>query len=283
MLCVSILARTVVASTNVTVAVVEQPPWIYVTELPGQPPFFSGIVVDLITTITLQANALCANTQDLACGLNVQYKQYPSWGEELPNGTWTGAIGDMFAGNVQVVPSLPFMQSWTDLGVLFSPPWSQSTLAFVTKQVIVERGIDFFLAPFEAKLWYLTFGSFAIVAVVIALMDRFRGQTYASLEARAAASALEKGHRDAGGHGDAHGDSHGDSGVPPPIPFRDAVFRSALALVGLAAVPPPSHAQRLAHLSAFVLFFFIIRTCVSIRRLRAITITGAAGCAFETN
>lgn len=249
-LAAALLLQPAAASTNLTVALVAQAPWTYVTTIPGQPPFYSGIIVDLLTAVTLQANALCANTQDLTCGINIQYQLYDAWGMQLPNGTWTDAIGDMLGGRVQVIPALPFMQMWSDLGVAFSSPWSQSTLAFVTKQVVVERGLAFFLAPFEPALWYLTFGSFAIVAVVIALMDRFRGRTYEHPETTAsddvASGSAGAEHQDAR---DTHKNGHGASDdAPPPIPFRDAVFRSALALVGLATVPPPSHAQRLAHL-----------------------------------
>lgn len=224
------------AATNVTVAVTHSPPFVFVVsdETSGRKSVY-GISIDLLNAVQQDVGAPCIDTTDLTCGVRFQPIIYDSV---------QSAKAAFLNGSVQLHPFLPVTPQILELGVSLLTPIGTSDLAFLTKQVPEQPSLLYLLQPLDGRSWALTLGSFAIVAASIMFFDRFRAgygptvlaglttwlegkNTDGSASQQAQITASQHHHR---------------------IGFREASYRAALALTGNATLPPPSHAQRLAHL-----------------------------------
>ena len=278
------------AATNVTVGVAHSPPWVYVdnrtiltdaTACGGAgvcvgdaaTPALYGVLIDLLAEVAREAAVPCTDSVDLTCGLRFQYRVYPSTGSAspptLPSTDGVGApassaVEALLAGEVQLLPSLPVLPGWADAGVAFTAPWTESSLAFVTVASIKPRGLLYMFSPLDPTTWLVVVAAFGVAGLTVVAMDRWPGASYGPC------TALARCRRGGGSAEEGHApvpealEGHGSRGMG----IRDGMFHASLALIGLAATPPPSHAQRLVHLAMFVLFFFVMRAYLA--RLTAI-------------
>lgn len=250
----AVAAPSVFAAINVTVALADSPPYAYLVrhDKTSRPRVY-GILADLLSVLQYETADPCVDTTDLSCGVRFQPVLYDSWAL---------ATAAFLNGSVQIHPNLPVVPAYVDVGVSFLTPWGTSDLTFLTRQMPQPPSLLYLLQPLDGRSWALTLGSFAIVALSIALFDRFRagyGPT-----ALAGLSTWLNG-KEAASSGSNQALAPSAMGQPQQqqvhqgpahrIGIREASFRAALALTGSATVPPPSHAQRLAHLR-YVLGYF---------------------------
>lgn len=162
---VSLLFGCASALTPVTVALAHDPPFVYAT--PASAPY--GVLPDLLGQISAYTSLSCATTASLSCGVYFQLQGYPSS---------DAAATAVLNGTAQMIGTLPVIDAYAAQGFSFTYPWALSDIAFVSLKVEQQRGFLFFLDPFEGRTWAATLGGFALVAVSMALIDRWRCGTY---------------------------------------------------------------------------------------------------------
>lgn len=233
----SLIPQVAEAAVNVTVAVAHSPPYVFVDshENVGRQRVY-GITMDLLAAVQQEVAEPCVDTTDLTCGVRFQPVVYKSV---------EAAKAAFLNGTVQLHPFLPVTPSSLDQGISLLTPCGLSDLAFLTRQVPEQPSLLYLLQPLDGRSWALTLGSFAIVAASIMFFDRFRAGYGPTVLAGLTTWVEGKG---------AAGPATQQGQTKPPQPHlhrigvREASYRAALALTGNATLPPPSHAQRLAHL-----------------------------------
>jgi hypothetical protein len=107
---------------------------------------YYGLLADLFNEAMATVNA-----QNTSRTLKLVYTEYTSSGS-LVNGSWTGIVGAVSRGDMEVALSLNTMLGARSLVVDFVP-WISSNFALLIKKPPVEAQLWAFVQPFSGGMW----------------------------------------------------------------------------------------------------------------------------------
>ncbi|KAF8773254.1 Glutamate receptor ionotropic like protein [Argiope bruennichi] len=114
---------------------------------------------------TIGSNALRQHT------LPVPKTEDGEWGRRLPNGTWTGMIGEVQKGEADIAFNEIIINKQRASVVDFSKPYSTDEMAFaLTKPEAVPTAMAL-IHPFDSTIWILTIITFFYSAVLFSILS----------------------------------------------------------------------------------------------------------------
>lgn len=116
--------------------------------------------------------------QNLADRMEFNYtlriKQKSELGERLPNGSWDGLMGDLIAGEIDIIIAPLVITSEREEVVDFVAPYFEQTgISIVMKKLEKQTSLFKFMSVLKDEVWWCILGALVVTSIVLYVVDKF--------------------------------------------------------------------------------------------------------------
>jgi len=114
--------------------------------------------------------------EKMAERMNFTYKLVlaDDFGHKQANGTWTGVVGDLVTGEVDIVVAAMTMTSEREEVIDFVAPYfDQSGISIIIRKPVREQSLFKFMQVLKPQVWLAILGAVIVTALMLWLLDRF--------------------------------------------------------------------------------------------------------------
>ena len=96
------------------------------------------------------------------------------YGKKLPDGTWSGLIGDLTSGNIDlVVADITMTSEREEIIDYISPYFDQAGISIIVRKKFKEQSLFKFLQVLKLEVWLGILGAVIVTALLLWLLDKF--------------------------------------------------------------------------------------------------------------
>jgi len=124
-----------------------------------------------------KAHGYCVQLlEEMARRMNFTYKLFiaDDFGHKQENGTWTGVVGDLVTGEVDIVVAAMTMTSEREEVIDFVAPYfDQSGISIIIRKPVREQSLFKFMQVLKPQVWVAILGAVIVTALMLWILDRF--------------------------------------------------------------------------------------------------------------
>merc|ERR1719189_455945 len=96
------------------------------------------------------------------------------YGSKQGNGSWSGLVGDLISGNIDIsVATLTMTTEREEVIDFVAPYFDQSGISILLRKKKRETNVFKFLSVLKPEVWFGILGAVAVVSVLLWALDRF--------------------------------------------------------------------------------------------------------------
>ena len=131
------------------------------------------IVIAIAIILSIIANCLY-HIIYLKFFIYLLYKKSKGYGSKNPDGTWSGVIGDLVKGEIDIVVAGMTMTSEREEVVDFVAPYfDQSGISIIIREPVRARSLFKFMEVLRVEVWLAILAALIVTALMLWFLDRY--------------------------------------------------------------------------------------------------------------
>ena len=95
------------------------------------------------------------------------------YGSKQGNGSWSGLVGDLISGNIDIsVATLTMTTEREEVIDFVAPYFDQSGISIINRKPVVQRHLFKFLKVLKTEVWLAILAALTVTAIMIWLLDK---------------------------------------------------------------------------------------------------------------